>query len=231
MSCLRFDSIDDYYKIVDRYNEQFHNDGELTSLITECKKNYQLAEKIRFMYNAARSKIFLYFMYVLDNDYFDQPKELDLKKIKQAIYDCISICNTYLDLSLAFVGYENETKERFSYKNIYERVKLFARRCFRYHLVLQDLCIYSKNYAVYLLKKLFNESANTFNANRICIFDEELDFDIDKNIQDFEKQKSLDSIEDNKKLIEQVINEFNFDLYSCDDYFSIYFENNLQERD
>ena len=182
------------------------------------------------MYNAARSKVFNYFAYVLDDDYFDQTKELDLSKIKKAIYDCLRLCNTYLDISQAFIGFENEENIKPSLKNSAEKIKLFARRCLRYYNALQDFCVYSRNYAAYLLKKIFNESSKPFDVNRICHFVDELTFDNKEDVERFEKNNDIEETTDTKAIINKTLDAFYLDLDYCDESFSFWYENRVIEK-
>ena len=215
MSCLKYQSLDDYCKSVD----QLSKDDEL---IIEYQKNYYLSERIKRTYNLIRSRVFIDFVAVIDK-YSNKSTTENKEKIKKAINDCVLWCDTYLNIASIYDGFERKANvEPPAKDNLIKAIKKTAKRCFAYLNTLEDFCIKTRNYAAYLLAKLFNERCNDF--DRVCHYDEELSFVDEKDIISFENNELLEVKTTFKDIIYAVLEAFYIDLSDFDDTFILHLE-------
>ena len=224
MGCLKYQTLDDYYKIVGQLVKENRNDD----LIIEYQKNYYLSKRIQHAYNMIRSYVFIDFVNMLDK-YAKRNKLQNPEVIKKACLACVEFCDTYLNIASLYENYDKQppieapSKERLDYY-----VKKTAKRCFAYINTLEDFSISVRNYAAYLLAKFFNERCGDF--GRVYHYEEELSFANDDEIKEFEKNELLEAPTGIRSTIECVLEAFYIDLSGFDDAFSLHLEILSEEK-
>ena len=222
MGCLKYQTLDDYYKIVDQLVEE-QRDSDLT---IEYQKNYYLSERIKHAYNMIRSYIFIDFINPLDK--YSKIKGLkNIDIIKKSCVASVEFCDTYLNIASLYENYDKHPPiEAPSKERIVTFVKKTAKRCFAYINTLEDLCISVRNYSAYLLAKLFNERCGE--SNRVCRYESELNFLDDNDLKTFEKNELLETPKGIRHTIQCILEAFYIDLSGFDDAFSLRLEKFLE---
>ena len=201
MSCLKFDSLNDFLESIKNKNDE--------ELIFEIKNHLFINKTILFKYNLIKSHIYLDCLKILD-DYVYLANKPSLDDIKRSVENTIENCSLYLDLitiqnsSTRIVNYE------VSSDNLFKRLESLTKNTFRYINTYNELCINVKNYLNYLYIKLFKHKYSQKYEQYMRYLDE-YNFNSDEDIKRFE---SNEIIEVDNLSLDEIVSEIYSDLIS-----------------
>ncbi len=205
MSCLQFDSLNDYLSsIKDKNDEQ---------LKYEIKNHLFINKTILFKYNLIKSHIYLDCLKILD-DYIYLANKPSLEDIKKCVENTIENCSLYLDL----ITIQNSSTKTVNYEvssdDLYKRLESLTKNTFRYINTYNELCINVKNYLNYLYIKLFGYKYSQKYEQYVRYLDE-YHFNSDEDIKRFESKEiiEVDNLSNYKIIFEiysDLISDINF---------------------
>ena len=205
MSCLKFDSLNDFLESIKNKNDE--------ELIFEIKNHLFINKTILFKYNLIKSHIYLDCLKILD-DYVYLANKPSLDDIKRSVENTIENCSLYLDL----ITIQNSSTKTVSYEvssdDLYKRLESLTKNTFGYINTYNELCINTKNYLNYLYIKLFGHKYSQKYEQYVRYLDE-YHFDSDEDIKRFETNEI---IEVDNLSINEIISEIYSDLISDINY-------------
>ena len=205
MNCLTFKTQKEYFDSLTKMsNEELH---------AEYEKNIYLCNRYELAYNILRSHIYLSFIEPLTK-FVEKKEEINPQKLEEIIIDTVKWCVLYLEICAIIETTEKQASADCSKERLFKNVKESCLKAYRCHNSLIELCVLSKNCALYLSKKMLNKT--NYNFDQVISYEGEESFEKEEDVKRFEHDNTIADKTESKDIINEVLETIILDIPELD---------------